>query len=114
MHSNPVWWVGGAGATRVAGVNLSHGGGGGGSVTFKEVVEAFALKHNVEFTPRIGKYYQGKQMWMFGRSLCHLDQNVVFVSTSDKGAKRSAEGGSDASGYGWQPIGLEELLHLSV
>ena len=90
------------------------------SVTFKEVVERFAARHNVEFLPKIGRYFEGKQLWQFGKALCYLDQNVVFLSTTgEKGGKRSADGGGNenisASAsrqelYGWAPIGLDDLL----
>ncbi|KAJ1430417.1 GC-rich sequence DNA-binding factor-like protein-domain-containing protein [Ochromonadaceae sp. CCMP2298] len=92
-----------------------QGGGGGQSVSFKEVVEAFALRNNVHFAPR-GRYFEGKQLWQFGSSMCYLEQSVVFVSTG-KG-KRSAEeqqGGAGARELlGWAPVGLEELLAMSA
>jgi hypothetical protein len=90
-------------------------------VTFKEVVETYAMRNNVEFVPKMGRMYEGKQLWQFGKSLCFLDQNVVFVSTAEKAGKRSA--GASAEGadggasrqelYGWAPIALEDLLQLS-
>jgi tuftelin-interacting protein 11 len=91
-------------------------------VTFKEVVEKFAARNNVEFVPKLGRYFEGKQLWQFGHRLCYLDQNVVFVSAAEKGGKRSADGGGSNNNtgaadsasrqelYGWAPIALEDLL----
>jgi tuftelin-interacting protein 11 len=91
-------------------------------VTFKEVVETYAMRNNVEFVPKMGRLYEGKQLWQFGKSLCFLDQNVVFVSTAEKAGKRAGmdTGASGADGnasrqelYGWAPIALEDLLQMS-
>eukprot|EP01038_Epipyxis_sp_PR26KG_P007689 gene7689-10460_t len=73
--------------------------------TFKEVVEEFALENNIEFAPRSGRLYEGKQVWLFGNNNCYFDQNVIFVSKSDV-----------IKGHGedqWQPISLEDLLVIS-
>ena len=95
-------------------------------VTYKEVVENFAMRNNIEFTPKIGRFYEGKQLWNFGKNLCFLEQNVVFVATAgDKAGKRTATDGSSGSTaagmdqasrqelYGWTPIALEDLLEMS-
>jgi len=105
--------------------NLKHASAAGVSsahqqITFKEVVERFAARNNVEFVPKLGRYFEGKQLWQFGRALCYLDQNVVFVSVAEKGGKRGAEGGADSANvsasasrqelYGWTPVALDDLL----
>jgi tuftelin-interacting protein 11 len=91
-------------------------------ITFKEVVETFAMRNNVEFVPKLGRMFEGKQLWQFGRSLCYLDQNVVFVSTAAKEGKRGGGdsgvgGGQDHASrqelYGWSPVALEDLLQIS-
>jgi hypothetical protein len=86
-------------------------------ITFKEILESFAARNNVEFTPRIGKFYEGKQLWQFGRATCYMEQNVVFVSTNDKTGKRELHDRHDSVSkkdlYGWRPVDLEELLSLS-
>jgi hypothetical protein len=72
-------------------------------VLFKEVVETFAANNGITFIPKVGRVQDGKQVFMFGKSLCYLDQDVVFVSTATKTV--TAE---------WRPIGLEELLKISL
>lgn len=72
--------------------------GRNGSVTFKDVVEAFAANNGVTFMPKAGRMHEGRQIWLFGTSLCYLDQDVVFTFVSENN---------------WRPIGLEELLKLS-
>ena len=72
--------------------------GRSGSVTFKDVVEAFAANNGVTFMPKAGRMHEGRQIWLFGTSLCYLDQDVVFTFVSENN---------------WRPIGLEELLKLS-
>lgn len=72
--------------------------GRNGSVTFKDVVEAFAANNGVTFMPKAGRVHEGRQIWLFGTSLCYLDQDVVFTFVSENN---------------WRPIGLEELLKLS-
>jgi hypothetical protein len=72
------------------------------NVSFKEVVEIFAEKNAMSFTPRLGRYHEGKQVFQFGKSSCFIDQGVVFVSS------KSANGISS-----WDPVSLETLLSLS-
>jgi hypothetical protein len=109
-------------ASAVGGMGMG-GAGGGHSVSFKEVVEAFALRHSVSFAPRSGRLFEGKQLWQFGACLCYFDNSVVFVSNSQN-SKRRAEGGQGGQGgqgesagarelLGWAPVGLEELLARS-
>ena len=105
-----------------------------GKVTFKEVVESFASRNNIEFAPRIGKTFETKQLWHFGSTVCYFDQNVIFASKSDshdkscnhKG-KGTTAGSSNQSNnkeemdhdssrresYSWHPVTLDELLQMS-
>jgi tuftelin-interacting protein 11 len=118
-------YLAGAGKTGMPGMTGMAAPASYKQVTFKEVVETYAMRNNVEFVPKMGRLYEGKQLWQFGKSLCFLDQNVVFVSTAEKGGKRSAPGGGGAGAdgadggasrqelYGWAPIALEDLLQLS-
>ena len=82
------------------------------SLSFREVVEAFAERSNVEFTPRQGKFYQGKQLWLFGRVVCYMDNNVMFAMSSPTAGerKRDLAGEEDKS---WIPVDLEELLRMT-
>ena len=82
------------------------------SLSFREVVEAFAERNSVEFTPRHGKFYQGKQLWLFGGVVCHMDNNVMFAMpmTTAGERKRSLAGEEEKS---WTPVDLEELLRMT-
>lgn len=105
-----------------------------GKVTFKEVVESFASRHNIEFAPRIGKSFETKQLWQFGSTLCYFDQNVIFASKSDRHDKSynqkwkgATAGSSNQSNKkeeidedsnrrelcSWHPVTLDELLQMS-
>jgi tuftelin-interacting protein 11 len=72
--------------------------GKAGEISFKDVVEAYAAESGVTFMPRPGRVHEGKQIWVFGKSNCYLDQDVVFASAGD---------GT------WRPMGLEDLLKIS-
>lgn len=80
------------------------------SLSFREVVEAFAERSNVEFTPRHGKFYQGKQLWLFGRVVCYMDNNVMFAMSTTGERKRGLAGEEEKS---WIPVDLEELLRMA-
>lgn len=69
-----------------------------GEVTFKDVVGAYAESSGVAFVPKAGREHEGKQIWLFGKSLCYLDRDVVFTYESENL---------------WRPIGLEDLLKIS-
>lgn len=68
-------------------------------VSFKDVVASFAMTSNVEFAPKQGRQYEGKQIWQFGQCTCYLDQDVVFVYETD--IQR------------WRPTALEDLLTIA-
>ena len=68
-------------------------------MTFKDVVETYAADNGITFMPKKDRNHEGKQIWLFGKSLCYLDRDVVFVYIS--------------STSNWKPIGLEELLKIS-
>ena len=67
-------------------------------MTFKDVVECYAADNGVTFIPKASRFHEGKQIWMFGKSSCYLDRDVVFVYVADKT---------------WRAIALEELLKIS-
>lgn len=76
------------------------------SVSFKEVVASFAEKNNVEFVPCIGKFYEGKQIWLFGKDMCYIEDNVIFVaSVSTFNEKKTKKD--------WIPMDLDQLLSLA-
>lgn len=72
------------------------------SVSFKDLVEEFALRHNLTFLPRTGRLQEGKQVFQFGKSNCFLDQGVVFLH------RKKSDGGSS-----WNPVTLEDMLQVS-
>ena len=88
-----------------------------GKITFKEIVEKFAIHHNIEFAPKLGKFYEQKQLWLFGNILCYFDQNVIFASNNINNSNNKKE---DSKGlnedqqqlYNWLPVTLEELLSI--
>lgn len=65
-------------------------------VTFKQLVEEFALRNNVSFLPRPGRYHEDKQIYSFGKISMFIDQGVVFMQSND--------------GSFWEPVPLERLL----
>ena len=67
----------------------------GGVATFREVVEDFARRNDIVFTPRFGanSTKDGKQVFSFGGVSIYLDKDVVF-------AQRASS---------WYPTSLEDL-----
>lgn len=80
-------------------------------VTFKEVVEEFAARNGVTFTPKLNNAGQvvvtdGKPLWTFADKIsCYIDQNVVFIRKSSN----AVEGLGAAM---WTPVALETLLEM--
>jgi hypothetical protein len=79
------------------------------AITFREVIEEFALRNNLEFSLKVNQLHEGKQLYQFQhvdkniKSIvtCYIDQNVVFV-------KRKTEKHIDV----WKPTSLEEIVSL--
>jgi hypothetical protein len=69
---------------------------GGGTATFRDVVEDFARQNDIEFTPRMGanSTKDGKQVFLFGSIPVYIDSNVMFAMR----------------GSAWQPTSLEDLV----
>jgi hypothetical protein len=63
-------------------------------VTFKQLVEEFAVRNGVIFAPKLGRFHEGKQIYLFGKSSIYVEQGVAFVSNGER----------------WEPISLETLL----
>lgn len=74
-----------------------------GDHSFKNVIENFAANNNITFLPKNGKLYNNKQIYIFGKSSCYIDQDVVFVSIVDNPQNNKI----------WKPVSLEELLKIS-
>lgn len=73
----------------------------GGSVTFKEVVENFALENGIEYYPKLGRTYQGRPISTFGGISIYIDQSVVYAY-------------DDTGGENWTPVALEDLLQKAI
>lgn len=59
--------------------------GGAMDVSFREVVEAFAIKNGISFGPKLdGRRVtdEGHQLWIFGKQLCFFQQNVLFACSA--------------------------------
>ena len=82
------------------------------NISFKEVVEKFAANNGIEFFPRppssvstiIADQTKGKPLFQFGKSLCFIDQDVVFVASASVPPGKTTQ---------WNPIDLEALLLLA-
>ena len=52
-----------------------------GEVTFKDVVETYAADNGITFMPKKDRTHEGKQIWLFGKSLCYLDIYGGWLAT---------------------------------
>ncbi|KAF0694783.1 Aste57867_14381 [Aphanomyces stellatus] len=52
------------------------------AVNMRDVVEEFALQHNIEFAPVRAKTRDGQVVYSFGKQHIVIDQSVVFVETA--------------------------------
>lgn len=84
--------------------NIQGNGHGHVSIKFRDVVEMFAETHGVEFVPRAGKMYQGKQVWSFGKCVCYIDRDVMFLHKSSSTNELTLT---------WVPISLDDLLSIA-
>jgi hypothetical protein len=89
------------------------------SVSFRDIVEEFALRNDVEFlqklNPKTGEIMHtedGKVLWEFNHIVCYIDNNVLYVK---KRMAPAAGGGAGAGagGSSWYPISFDDLLTLS-
>jgi hypothetical protein len=118
------------------GVGGERGGGGGGgggrskatsrsvTISFREIVEEFAMRNEVEFlqkiNPKTGEAMlteEGKMLWEFNRVVCYIDNNVLYVkkrmTTTTTGTGAGAAGTGGGGGNHWYPISFDDLLTLS-
>jgi hypothetical protein len=87
------------------------------SVSFRDIVEEFALRNDVEFlqklNPKTGEIMHtedGKVLWEFNHIVCYIDNNVLYVK---KRMAPAAGGAAGAGGSSWYPISFDDLLTLS-
>lgn len=70
----------------------------GADLSFREVVERFALDNGVTFLPNTKRgRHDGKQIYLFGSTNVYIDNCVVFALINNE----------------WQPISLEVLLRYA-
>ena len=48
-------------------------------MSFKDLIETKAERHNIVFMPVVGKGHDGKQLYTFGRIDVYTDRGVVLV-----------------------------------
>lgn len=91
-------------------------------ISFRDIVEEFATRNNVEFiqklNPKTGETMHtmdGKVLWEFNHVVCYIDNNVLYVKRRrDEGSGGSGSGGSSGVGGGeWYPISFDDILELS-
>ncbi|ETV84251.1 hypothetical protein H257_03510 [Aphanomyces astaci] len=66
-----------------------------GTVNMRDVVEEFAMQHNIEFAPTKHKSVDGRQVYAFGRQHIVIDHSLLFIE-STKGQ--------------FDPIDIDELV----
>lgn len=93
----------------VSKANVKRMIGQSSNVSFREVVQSFAEINNVEFSPKIGKMFEDKQVWQFGKVLCYLDQQVVFYLKDNNSTLNKTAGGLQS-----EPIALDDLLKIAT
>jgi hypothetical protein len=72
----------------------------GGTTTFQEVVEDFAVENDISFRPRTGgkgTTDEGKPIFLFGNVPIYLDSNVIFALRDSR----------------WQPVAMEHLTNIA-
>ncbi|RHY30666.1 hypothetical protein DYB32_004145 [Aphanomyces invadans] len=52
-----------------------------GTVNMRDVVEEFAMQHNIEFAPKRHKNQDGQQVYTFGKQSIVIDHSLLFVET---------------------------------
>jgi tuftelin-interacting protein 11 len=66
------------------------------TTSLRDVMAMMAEKHELDFKPKLGRSIEGKQVWEFGKTLCYIENNVIY---SFRSANNS-----------WLPISLDELV----
>lgn len=70
------------------------------SLTLKELVAQFAEDSGVDFIPKVGRLYEGFQVYHFGLVLCIIDT-----------AHESILAQMDPKAHEWRAVSLDELLY---
>ncbi|KAG1687952.1 Tuftelin-interacting protein 11 [Nymphon striatum] len=69
------------------------------SMNFKDLIAMKAEEHNLLFAPIPNRYYEGKQMYQFGRLMVHLDRNVVLFLNNENNL--------------WMPTSIVNLISMT-
>ncbi len=69
------------------------------STSLRDVIAMMAEKNDVDFKPKAGRQVEGKIVWEFGKSLCYIENNVIYSHSATTNA--------------WLPITLEDLVSVS-
>jgi tuftelin-interacting protein 11 len=69
------------------------------SMSLKEIVEATAQQNDVMFLPKVGRLYQGLQVYSFGLVSVTIDNHkqMLYAQAGEK----------------WLPVSLEQLIELN-
>lgn len=72
--------------------------GSAAEMSLKEVVEAFAQENDVQFLPKLGRTYEGLQVYSFGAVNVVVDtaKQLVLAQTGER----------------WAPVALEQVLEM--
>ena len=82
------------GDNKAGGSESTMKGGVYSEVTFKQLVEEFAVRSGVTFAPKPDRFHEGKQIYLFGKASIYVEQGVAFMSNGER----------------WEPVSLEVLL----
>jgi len=68
------------------------------SMTFKDLVEKRALENGLLFMPATNRFYEAKQVYIFGNQHISIDKSVIFVQRE---------------GTTWVPTSLMALVEMA-
>jgi tuftelin-interacting protein 11 len=68
------------------------------TLNFKQLVERKAEEHGILFMPIPNRYYEGKQVYKFGKLIIHIDRQVLFLFINNN----------------WVPTSLQSLIDSAL
>ncbi|CAI4233374.1 unnamed protein product [Auanema sp. JU1783] len=69
------------------------------SLSFKEMIEMLASRHDLTHIPQNDRFKDGRQVYWFGPLSIYMDKSMVYVL--------------DITSFTWKAVSLDELLHLA-